>query len=47
MNFDNYRDLFRPISSIHSCNTRGATCGDFSLSEKHHNMEYVPFAIMV
>ena len=24
-----FRDFFRPISSIHSYNTRGATCGDF------------------
>ena len=43
-----FRDFFRPISSIHSYNTRGATRGDVSLSEKtHYNMEYVPSAITV
>ena len=43
-----FRDFFRPISSIHSYNTRGASRGDFFLLEKtHYNMEYVPFAIMV
>ena len=30
-----FRYFFRPISSIHSYNTRGATRGDFFLSEKH------------
>ena len=43
-----FRFFFRPISSIHSYNTRGAARGDFSLLDKtHYNMEYVPFAIMV
>ena len=30
-----FKDFFRPISSIHSYNTRAATRGDFSLLEKN------------
>ena len=34
------KTFFRPIFSIHSYNTQGATRGDFSLLEKtHYNMQ--------